>query len=437
VQAVNRSAAVAELVARYFPGSGAELYVGGVPIDQIAHQHGTPVFVYDANVLNRKWDRLRLALPAEFSIHYSVKANPNQAILRHFVAKGGGLEVASGGELVQALSAGCQPGQIVFAGPGKSDAELELAVSHRIGEVHVESPREAERIARIAGKFGVRAPVALRINPDVGVQGGAMRMGGKPAPFGVDEERVDGVLDAITADPALDFKGIHLFSGTQILDHAVLVGQYRHGLDLARRVARRVGRPLQTLDFGGGFGVPYFANEHELEMDKLGEELRGLMAETVGDPLLAGTRFIVEPGRYLIAEAGVYVARIVDIKVSRGKTFLVVDGGMHHHLAASGNLGQVIKRNFPVAVVTRLADPPSETVDVVGPLCTPLDTLAREVMLPHAEVGDLVGVFQSGAYGLTASPTHFLSHPVPAEVLVDGGCTRVIRARTSWQDYVL
>lgn len=410
--------------------------MSGVPIGQIADRYGTPVFVYDAKVLKSKWDNLRRAFPAEFSIHYSVKANPNQAILRHFLAKGAGLEVASGGELVQALAAGCPPGQILFAGPGKTDGEIELALSHSIGEVHVESPLEASRIAAIARKLSVRAPVALRINPAAEVQGGAMRMGGKAAPFGVDEERIDGALDALAGDPALDLRGLHLFSGTQILDHAVLVSQYRHGLDLARRVASRLGRPLQTLDFGGGLGVPYFSNEHELETEKLGEELRGLMAGIVGDPLLAGTRFIVEPGRYLVAEAGIYVARIVDIKVSRGKTFLVVDGGMHHHLAASGNLGQVIKRNFPIAVVTRLAEPRSQTVDVVGPLCTPLDTLARDIFLPHVAVGDLVGVFQSGAYGLTASPTRFLSHQVPAEVLVDGGRAQVIRTRTSWQDYL-
>jgi diaminopimelate decarboxylase len=256
-----------------------------------------------------------------------------------------------------------------------------------------------------------------------------MRMGGKPAPFGVDEENLDEVLDILLGTPTIEFRGLHLFTGTQVLDYAVLAKQYRHGLAVARRVAARVGHPLHTLDFGGGLGIPYFPGETELDMTKLREELRGVMAEIAGDPLLAGTGFLVEPGRYLVGEAGVYVTRINDIKVSRGKTFYIVDGGMNHHLAASGNLGQVIKRNFPIAVVNRLGDGSTHAVDVVGPLCTPLDTLAREVTVSRAEVGDLVGIFQSGAYGLTASPVGFLSHSTPAEVLVGQGASELIRTR--------
>jgi diaminopimelate decarboxylase len=425
-----------QLIAQWFPGSGPELRVGGLSVSELAGRYGTPIFVYDAQVLRAKWAALRTALPPEFSLYYSVKANPSTAILRQFLAVGAGLEVASGGELVRALAAGCPAELILFAGPGKTEDELELALSHRIGEIHVESAREARQVASIAGKLGVRAPASLRVNPSAGAQGGAMRMGGKAAPFGVDEEGIDEVLAILESDPGIEFKGLHLFAGTQILDHTVLIAQYRHGLALARRVAARRGRPLRTLDFGGGLGVPYFANERELDVQKLGEELRGLMAEIEGDPLLAGTRFIVEPGRYLVAEAGVYVARILDIKVSRGKTFLVVDGGMNHHLAASGNLGQVIKRNFPIVVANRLSERPGLTVDVVGPLCTPLDTLAREVALPEARIGDLIGVLQSGAYGLTASPIGFLSHPVPAEVLVDLGRAEIIRSRTAWRDYL-
>jgi diaminopimelate decarboxylase len=403
--------------------------VGGLPIGGIADRYGTPLYVYDAQVLDRKWDLLRSTLPPEFAIAYSVKANPAEGILRHFVAKGASLEVASAGELKRALAAGCESGRILFAGPGKTEAELELALRDGIGEIHVESALEARRIAALATRLGVRARAALRVNPATEVQGGAMRMGGKPAPFGVDEESLDEVLDLVLAQPSLDFRGLHLFAGTQILDHAVLARQYRRGVDIAKRVASRLGRPLHTLDFGGGLGIPYFPNEVELNMDKLREDLQALIAEIEGDPRLARTRLLVEPGRYLVGEAGVYVTRINDVKVSRGKTFFIVDGGMNHHLAASGNLGQVIKRNFPLAVVNRLADDPTRTVDVVGPLCTPLDTLARDAMLAEAMVGDLVGIFQSGAYGLTASPVGFLSHPPPVEVLVREGRAEVIGAR--------
>lgn len=424
----------AALIAQYFPGSGAQLRLGGVEVAEIATRYDTPLFVYDEEVLDRKWALLRDTLPPEFSIAYSVKANPNRAILHHFLKKGAGLEVASAGELIQALAAGCAPQQTLFAGPGKTEAELTLALSHGVGEIHVESVLEARRLVTIAATLGVRARAAVRVNPAAEAQGGAMRMGGTPAPFGVDEERLDEVLDILLPSRVCEFRGLHLYTGTQILDHAVLIRQYRRGLAIARRVASRMRAPLTTLDFGGGLGIPYFPGETGLDMDKLREELQGLMAEIEGDPLLTGTRFLVEPGRYLVGEAGVYLAKINDVKVSRGKIFYVLEGGMNHHLAASGNLGQVIKRNFPMAVVNRLHPGPMQTVDVVGPLCTPLDTLARDVSLARAEVGDLVGVFQSGAYGLTASPLGFLSHPTPAEVLTGRGTTRLIRPRGAWHE---
>lgn len=425
---------VTALLARHFPDSERELRVGGVSVREIAAEFGTPLFVYDASVLDRKWTELRETLPAEFSICYSVKANPNRTILRRFLDKGAGLEVASAGELQQALAAGCPADRILFAGPGKTEAELEAALRAGVGEIHVESSVEARRLTQIARRLGVRARAGLRVNPGAEVQGGAMRMGGKPAPFGVDEENLDEVIDSLLADPAVEFRGLHIFSGTQILDATVLVNQYRRGIEIARRLAARLGRPLATLDFGGGLGVPYFSTESPLDTHKLRELLQGLMVEIEGDRSLAGTRLLVEPGRFLVAEAGVYVARINDIKVSRGKTFYILDGGMNHHLAASGNLGQVIKRNFPLAVVNRLGEAPVQNVDVVGPLCTPLDTLARDAALARAEVGDLVGIFQSGAYGLSASPLGFLSHPTPAEVLAVDGASTLIRPRLRWED---
>ena len=425
---------IKSLISRYFNASQAELKLDGVPVTTIAALYGTPLFIYDSHVLDQKWSLLRRTFPPEFYISYSVKANPNCTILQHLLAKGCGLEIASGGEFHQALKAGCLPQQMLFAGPGKTDAELELVLIHAIGEIHVESLREIERIEAISRRLGVRARVAVRVNPSGDAQGGAMRMGGKPAPFGIDEESLDRVLERIWAAPTLDFRGLHLFTGTQILDATILLGQYRKGLEIAQRVAARLQQPLQTLDFGGGLGIPYFANEQDLDIEVLRQGLATLMAELQGEALLAGTQLIVEPGRYLVGEAGVYVTRINDIKISRGKKFLIVDGGMHHHLAASGNLGQVIKRNFPVALLTKLDQNPTEVVDVVGPLCTPLDMLARDIALPKAEVGELIGVFQSGAYARTASPLGFLSHPTPAEVLVENEHARLIRRRGTYED---
>jgi diaminopimelate decarboxylase len=421
---------------RHFSVSDEELHAGGLPVEGIVGRYGTPLFIYDGHVFDRKWDILRATFPPEFAIFYSVKANPNPTILKHFLAKGCGLEVASGGEFYLALAAGCPPEKVLFAGPGKTEAELELALVHGIGEIHVESLLEAERIGSISRRLGVRARVAVRVNPSEEAQGGALRMGGKSAPFGVDEESLHIVLDRLLLESSVDFRGIHLFTGTQILDSTLLMRQYRKGLDIARRVARRTRRPLQTVDFGGGLGIPYFVHEQELDMGRLRGDLAGMMNDVKGEALFKGTQFVIEPGRYLVGEAGIYITRIQDIKVSRGKQFLIVDGGMNHHLAASGNLGQVIKRNFPVALMNKLGEDPAETVDIVGPLCTPLDVLAREVRLPAAEVGDLVGISQSGAYARTASPLGFLSHPTPAEILAYKGGVRLIRRRGTYDDWL-
>jgi diaminopimelate decarboxylase len=333
-----------------------------------------------------------------------------------------------------ARRAGCPAERIFFSGPGKTEVELGLVLAQGIGEIHIESLREAERIVTISRRLGVKARVAVRVNPTSEVGGGAMRMGGRPSPFGIDEERLDAAVDQVLTDPALEFHGIHLFVATQILDAGVLLAQYRNGLAIARRVAQRIGRPIQTVDFGGGLGIPYFDGEQELDMDAVRAGLADLMREVEADPLFQSTGFVIEPGRYLIGEAGIYIARINDMKISRGKKFLILDGGMNHHLAASGNLGQTIKRNFPLCILNRLDEPLTDTVEVVGPLCTPLDTLARNLEMPRAEVGDLVGIFQSGAYARTASPLGFLSHPEPPEVWVDRGEWRVIRSRGDASD---
>ena len=417
------------LIDRYFSTRDSELAIDGSKAPELADHYGTPFFVYDHSVLERKWEILRHALPAEFSICYSVKANPSQMILRYFLSRGAGLEVASAGEFHQAIHAGCPADRIIFAGPGKTEAELAYVLREGIGEIHVESALEARRIADLSGQLGIRAPIAVRVNPGDEADGGAMRMGGRPAPFGIDEEDLGRALDLILSLGALDFRGIHLFSGTQILDPEVVVAQYRIGITIARRVAGWLRHPLRTLDFGGGLGIPYFAHESELDMDALRSKITALLAEFHGDPMLSGTQFIVEPGRYLVGEAGIYIARVNDVKVSRGKKFVIVDGGMNHHLAASGNLGQTIKRNYPVAVLNRLNSQNIETVDIVGPLCTPLDILARAVSLPVVEVGDLIGVFQSGAYARSASPLHFLGHRTPAEVWVEGEAHQLIRRK--------
>jgi diaminopimelate decarboxylase len=411
-----------------------ELLVGDVPVSSIAQRYGTPLFIYDRAILERKYAELRNALPKRFSISYSVKANPNPAFLEFFLEKGAGLEIASVGEFYQARSAGCSPEDILFAGPGKTEAELEAVITQGIGEIHAESQLEIKRISSISKKLGVRTRLAIRVNPNEAGQGGAMLMGGKSAPFGVDEEQLPPILRRIANDPNLDFCGIHLFAGTQILDPKLLIAQYEKGLEIFRCAAAEVNVPLSTLDFGGGLGVPYFPGEVPLDMRKLREGLCRLMEGIEREDCFAQARFMVEPGRFLVGEAGIYVTRINDIKISRGKKYLILDGGMNHHLAASGNLGQVIRRNFPMAILSKVNVPAGEAVEIVGPLCTPLDTLGRSMQLPPAEVGDLIGIFQSGAYARAASPLGFLSHPTPPEVWVEGGQDFLIRVRGTPED---
>lgn len=425
-----------ESLTRNWKNDGHELLVCNVPISAITTLHGTPLFVYDRAILERKYTALRGALPRKFAIYYSVKANPNPALLRFFLEKGCGLEIASVGEFHNARRAGCLPQEIVFAGPGKTESELETVIAQGIGEIHAESEVELDRISAISKKLDVRTRVAIRVNPKEEGQGGAMRMGGKSAPFGVDEEELESLLRRFVNDAHLDFSGIHLFVGTQILDHNLLLAQYRKGLEIARAASAAVGLPLRTLDFGGGLGIPYFPDERELDLRQLTQGVDELLGGIERESIFEHTKFVVEPGRFLVGEAGIYVARINDIKKSRGKKYLILDGGMNHHLAASGNLGQVIKRNFPMAILNRLEGAITETVDVVGPLCTPLDTLGRSVQLPQAEIGDLVGIFQSGAYARTASPLGFLSHATPAEVWVEGDQHFLIRRRGSFEESI-
>lgn len=412
-----------------------ELLIEEMTISLLAARYGTPFFIYDRDVLEQKYLALRHALPGRFSISYSVKANPNPAFLRYFLEKGCGLEIASAGEFHLARNVGCPPEKIIFAGPGKTEAELKLVIAQGIGEIHAESALEIERISAISRKANRPTRVALRVNPNEEGQGGAMLMGGKSAPFGVDEEQMDPLILRIARDPHLEFWGIHLFTGTQILDHNLLLDQYRKALEIGRHAAALVPAPLQTLDFGGGLGIPYFPDDSELDLRQLDAGLKGLV-DSIREDCFENTNFMVEPGRFLVGEAGLYVTRITDIKTSRGKKYLILDGGMNHHLAASGNLGQVIKRNFPMAILNKLDARETETVDVVGPLCTPLDTLGRSVRFPAAEVGDLVGIFQSGAYARTASPLGFLSHASPPEVWVEGSCDFLIRRRGNLEDYM-
>ncbi|WP_038029807.1 MULTISPECIES: pyridoxal-dependent decarboxylase, exosortase A system-associated [unclassified Thioalkalivibrio] len=391
------------------------LLIGGIPLAEIARRAGrTPFYAYDRQVMTRRVQALRQALPRDLSIHYAIKANPMPAVVGHMASLVDGLDVASGRELQIALDAGVSAADISFAGPGKSPAELEMAVAAGI-TIHLESDTELTRVAAIAERTGRTPCVAVRVNPDFELKTSGMKMSGGPKVFGVDAECVPAMLGRI-GELGLHFRGFHIFSGSQNLRAESLVEAQGLTLDLALRLADHAPGPVETLNIGGGFGIPYFPGDQPLTLGPIAEQLEQRLPEVRAR--MPRAEIILELGRYLVGEAGVYVAEVLDRKVSRGRVFLVTNGGLHHHLAASGNFGQVIRKNYPVAIGNRMGKTETEVVDVVGPLCTPLDVLGQQMELPRAEIGDLVVVFQSGAYGYTASPRGFLSHPEPAEILV-------------------
>jgi diaminopimelate decarboxylase len=399
-----------------FGSADGKLTVGGVPVDRLAERVGsTPFFAYDRSLLTGRVELLRATLPADVQLSYAIKANPMPAVVQHLSGLVDAFDVASALEMRTALDTTMPATRVSFAGPGKTDAELRQAVAAGV-TIELESENEARRIAVAGTALGIRPRVAVRVNPDFAVKGSGMRMGGGPQQFGVDAERVPALLKEL-ADTDLEVLGFHVFAGSQNLRADIISEAQRRTVELLLRLADEAPEPVRYLNLGGGFGIPYTDRDQPLDLAAIGADLTTLMRDEVR-PRLPEARVVIELGRYLVGECGVYVTRVVDRKESRGKTYLVVDGGMHHQLAASGNFGQVIRRNYPIAVANRLDREPVEPVTVVGSLCTPLDLLGDNVTLPEAGVGDLVVLYQAGAYGLTASPTAFLSHPAPAEVLL-------------------
>lgn len=398
-----------------FPVQGNELLVGGIPLTRLAARVGqTPFYAYDRALLTRRATELRAALPAGIKLHYAMKANPMPAVVNHMAGLVDGIDVASGLELNVALDSGADPREISFAGPGKSDAELHKAVAAGI-LINIESFREVGVLAAIQQQTGWTARVAVRVNPDFELKSSGMKMGGGPKQFGVDAEQVPELLAEI-GKAGLGFEGFHLFAGSQNLRPESIVEAQRKCFDLALRLAESAPGPVKFLNLGGGLGIPYFPGEQRLDLTSISANLAAIQEDA--RQKMPQAEIVIELGRYFVGEAGIYVCQVVDRKVSRGHTYLVTNGGLHHHLSASGNFGQVIRKNYPVAIGNRMDAPAGEAVSVVGPLCTPLDILGDRMNLPEAQPGDLVVVFQSGAYGASASPHGFLSHPDLVEVLV-------------------
>jgi diaminopimelate decarboxylase len=394
---------------------GGELKVGNVPLTQLAARVGqTPFYAYDRALLRERVAQLRHVLPPSVKLHYALKANPLPALVGLMASLVDGMDVASSGELKVALDAGVNPAEVSFAGPGKRGAELRQAVASGV-LINIESVREVPALERVSMELGLAARVAVRVNPDFELKGSGMKMGGGPKPFGVDVEQVPSLLASI-GRAGLAFDGFHLFAGSQNLRAESICEAQQKSFALAERLSQDAPRPVRSINLGGGFGIPYFPGEQRLDVVPIGQNLAQLVERARG--AMPEATLVIELGRYLVGEAGVYVTRIIDRKKSRDQTFLVCDGGLHHHLAATGNFGQVVRKNYPVTIGNKALGAPTEVASLVGPLCTPLDLLADRMTLPVAQEGDLAVVFQSGAYGASASPQSFLGHPACIEVLV-------------------
>ncbi|MFM2272875.1 MAG: hypothetical protein RL702_1940 [Pseudomonadota bacterium] len=392
-----------------------ELAIGGRKASVLVEEAGgTPLFVYCADLIRQRVAQLRSALPQRVALHYAVKANPYRPVLELMAGLVDGFDIASGGELAMVRAAGIDPARVSFAGPGKRDAELEAAIAAGV-TLNLESEGEADRALAIASRLGETPRLAIRVNPDFDLKGSGMKMGGGAKPFGIDAERVPALARRIIAVGA-EWRGFHIFAGSQALDAAAIIHTQAQTLDLAARLAEESGAPLPHCNLGGGFGIPYFPGDTPVDLAAVGAALGERMEQLPA--VLQGTAFCIELGRYLVGESGVYLCQIVDRKVSHGELYLITDGGLHHQLAASGNFGTVVRRNYPVAIASRFGAEVEEEANVVGCLCTPLDRLADKGGFPRAEVGDLVAVFCAGAYGASASPAMFLGQGPAREMLV-------------------
>ena len=395
-----------------FSAKGGRLLIGGRSADDlIAEAGGTPLFAYDTGIVGRQIERFRAGIPRDVALHYAVKANPYAPLLSWIADKVDGFDVASAGELGRVAHLGLP---VSLAGPGKTDQQLETAIRAGV-TINLESEGEAERALAIAAE-GSRPPkLAVRVNPPLALKGAGMKMGGLASQFGVDHDRAPALVRRLI-EAGADWRGLHIFTGSQALHAHALIEVQTATVALATEIAEQAGAPPPEVNLGGGFGIPYFPGDKSLDLDAVGTALAKTLAER--QKILGETAFAIELGRWLVGEAGVYLTRIVDRKESRGETFLVTDGGLQHMLAASGNFGQLLRRNYPVAIANRFGAEPEEDVTITGCLCTPLDLLAHEVALPRADVGDLVAIFCAGAYGLSASPQEFLSLPRAREILV-------------------
>lgn len=401
---------------------------GGISADHwedLARQHDTPFYFFDAARVRLRIGTVRDALQGHAQIYFAVKANPNLGLLRAVRDAADGVDISSAGELAQAQLAGYDPAQMSFAGPAKTDAELEAAILAGVGCISAESLREIDACARIAARTGRRARLLLRVNPALPNRAYGLKMGGRAVQFGIDEEALPLAIERLLSHrTAVEFCGIHAYVGSQCFDPAGVVEATRNALRIAREVEAVSGLNCSKINLGGGFGMSHGEDKRELDLVALAGDLVPVLAAfREASP---NCRLIFELGRFLLAEAGVYVTRVVSTKASRGKAFVTCDGGLNHHLAAAGTFGAALRSNFALRNLSR---PDGELLacNIAGPSCNPTDLLGVDAQIAQPGEGDLLGVLMSGSYGLTASPLLFLGRQTPVELVRDGDTVLVGR----------
>jgi diaminopimelate decarboxylase len=400
----------------HFQEKDGELVIGDKSITKIANEFNTPFYIYDTSIIKWRYKQLKRIIPTEIEIYYAIKANSNIEILELIGGLYNGVDIASLGEMKTAMSARIPSMKMSFAGPGKTLDELSYAIKNNIGIISVENKEEIIYINNLSKSLNKVTSIVLRVNPDFDLTNSGMKMGGGSKQFGIDSEKIPLILTKIKELENISFRGIHIYAGSQILDAESVLNTYKQIFEYAQKLKLSLGIQFSIINMGGGFGIPYFSNNKDLNLKKIGMGLRNLLNNYKN--FFPETKFILELGRYIIGECGLYVSRVLYKKKSRGQIFLIIDGGLHHHLAASGNFGQsLVRRSFPMTLLNKIGKQ-TEKVNVVGKLCTPLDTFGVGIKMPKAEIGDLIGVFNSGAYGYSASPLNFLSHPPPLEIVI-------------------
>ncbi|MBN2534266.1 MAG: diaminopimelate decarboxylase [Spirochaetales bacterium] len=424
-----------EIIDKYFKQAGQFLVIGGVPVSAILENYPTPLYVYDMELLESGYCSFKKDLHPAVNLFYSMKANPALALCNRMAGLGAGLEIASIGELEIAKKAGIKNNKIIFAGPGKRYEELEAAIASDILSINVESLQELEHIHTIAEQKNGKANISIRINPEKNLSGSHMNMGGVSSPFGIDQDKIHHLYPLINKSKSIRFQGIHVYVGNQIFDHEAAIANIKNTLDLAGDIARELNlKYIPMVNLGGGLGIPYYTNQSDFDEIEFKKALNEIIFTTVKKACFSRTTFILEIGRYFTAKSGIFLTRVLYTKESYNRKYVIVDGGMNYCSMATGNLGQKMRRKFPLAVANRLNEECSENWSICGPLCTPMDKFGDDFKAPPLVPGDIIAVFFVGAYGYSASPHNFLSHPGCPEIAVVEKNVQCIRRERSLAD---